>query len=69
MGQKISMEEAFPTFQRRCTELFDEGMLLRAQVHILEQRLAAALEENEKLRAQLPQPEEPAYPMTAQDAS
>lgn len=51
MGQQISMEEAFPTFQKRCTELFDEGMLLRARVDILEQRLAAALEENERLQA------------------
>ena len=66
---QISMEEAFPTFQKRCTELFDEGMLLRAQVDILERRLAASQEENEKLRSQLPQPEEPAYPMTAQDSA
>lgn len=61
MGQQISMEDAFPTYQRKCTELFDEGMLLRARVDILEQRLAAALEENERLKAAAqPMPPEPA---------
>lgn len=42
MAQKISMEEAFPTFQKRCTELFEENLLLRAQVDVLEKHLAAA---------------------------
>ena len=42
MAQQISVEDAFPTFQKRCRELFEENMLLRAQVDVLERRLAAA---------------------------
>lgn len=41
MAQQISIEDAFPTFQKRCRELFEENMLLRAQVDVLERRLAA----------------------------
>lgn len=52
MGQQISIEDAFPTFQKRCTELFDEGMLLRAQVDILERQLADAQEEIARLQAE-----------------
>lgn len=44
MGQQISMEDAFPTFQKRCTELFEENLVLRAQVDVLERQLAAARE-------------------------
>jgi len=44
MGQQISVEEAFPTFQKRCTELFEENLVLRAQVDVLERQLAAARE-------------------------
>lgn len=53
MAQKISMEEAFPTFQKRCTELFEENLVLRAQIDVqerkidaLERQLSAAREEN-----------------------
>ncbi|GGW98636.1 hypothetical protein [Streptomyces chartreusis] len=46
MGQQISVEDAFPTFQKRCRELFEENMLLRAQVDVLERRVAALEEEN-----------------------
>lgn len=42
MAQQISMEEAFPTFQKRCTELFEENMVLRARVDVLERKLAEA---------------------------
>lgn len=45
MGQQISMEDAFPTFQKRCTELFEENMVLRAQIDVLTRQLAAR-EEN-----------------------
>jgi hypothetical protein len=34
MGQQISVEDAFPTFQKRCRELFEETLLLRAQVDV-----------------------------------
>lgn len=42
MGQKISVEDAFPTFQRKVRELFEENLLLRAQVDTLERQLAEA---------------------------
>ncbi|MER5715707.1 hypothetical protein [Streptomyces sp. NPDC002132] len=42
MAQQISIEDAFPTFQKRVRELFEENLLLRAQVDTLERRLAAA---------------------------
>lgn len=42
MGQQISIEDAFPTFQKRCAELFEENLLLRAQVDVLERKLADA---------------------------
>lgn len=43
---QISMEDAFPTFQKRCTELFEANLLLQAHVDVLERQLAAALEGN-----------------------
>lgn len=42
MGQQISIEDAFPTFQKRCRELFEQNLLLSAQVDVLERQLAAA---------------------------
>lgn len=50
MGQQISMEEAFPTFQQKTRELFEANMLLQAKVDVLERRLAAAQEENARLK-------------------
>jgi len=41
MAQKISYEDAFPTFQQKCSELFEANLLLQAQVDVLERRLAA----------------------------
>lgn len=48
--QQISMEDAFPTFQKRCTELFEANLLLAAKADVLEKRLAAAQEENARLK-------------------
>jgi cell division septum initiation protein DivIVA len=42
MAQQISVEDAFPTFQKRCRELFEENLILRAQVDVLERKLAEA---------------------------
>ncbi|MEV0220903.1 hypothetical protein [Streptomyces sp. NPDC050704] len=42
MNQQISVEDAFPTFQKRCAELFEENLLLRAQVDVLQRQLDAA---------------------------
>jgi hypothetical protein len=51
MGQQqISMEDAFPTFQRRCRELFEENLLLQVQVDTKERELAALQEENARLK-------------------
>ena len=64
MSQQISMEDAFPTFQKKCSELFDANMLLQAQVDVLTRQLAAANEENERLKQaagpSAPTPESPA---------
>lgn len=38
---KILIEDAFPVYRKRCTELFDENMLLRSQVAGLHRELAA----------------------------
>jgi hypothetical protein len=51
MSQQISMEAAFPTFQKKCSELFDANMLLQAQVDVLSKELEAARAENEQLKA------------------
>lgn len=59
MSQQISIEDAFPTFQKRCTELFEENMVLRARADVLErqktaaeQRVTELEEENARLRAE-----------------
>lgn len=51
MGQQISIEDAFPTFQRKATELFEANLLLQAQVDVQGRELAALREENEQLKA------------------
>lgn len=38
--QSISMEDAFPTVEKRCIELFRENLILRAHVDVLERQLA-----------------------------
>jgi prefoldin subunit 5 len=50
MGQQISMEDAFPVYRKRCGELFDETLVLRAQVEVLEKQLTTTREENERLQ-------------------
>jgi hypothetical protein len=37
---QISIEDAFPTFRKRCGELFEENLVLRAQVDVLERRVS-----------------------------
>lgn len=48
-NQTISYEEAFPTVERRCTELFKANLLLEAKVEVLTKQRDAALAENEQL--------------------
>src|SRR3954467_6869399 len=50
MTQSISVEDAFPTFQKQVRELFEEKLLLRAQVDVLERQLAEANAENARLK-------------------
>jgi len=52
---QISMEAAFPTFQKKCSELFDANMLLQAQLDVQERELAALREENERLKQNGPE--------------
>lgn len=47
---QISMEDAFPTFQKKTIELFEANLLLQAQVDVQERELTALREENERLR-------------------
>lgn len=54
--QQISMEAAFPTFQRKTTELFEANLLLQAQVDVQQRELAALREENERLKNGTPEP-------------
>lgn len=62
MGQQISIEDAFPTFQRKTTELFEANLLLQAQVDVQGRELAALREENERLKHGTPEPETPVGP-------
>lgn len=39
-GSLIAIEDAFPVYRNRCTELFDENMLLRSQVAGLQRQVA-----------------------------
>ena len=55
MSQQISMEAAFPTFQKKCSELFDANMLLQAQVDVQQREIAALREENERLKNGTPE--------------
>jgi prefoldin subunit 5 len=56
MGQQISVEDAFPVYRKRCGELFDETLVLRAQVEVLERQLTAAQEENQRLQQAADEP-------------
>jgi hypothetical protein len=60
MSQQISMEDAFPTFEKKTIELFRSNMLLQAQVDVQGRELAALREENERLKQG--GPETPAGP-------
>jgi hypothetical protein len=53
MGTQISVEEAFPVYQRRCGELFNETLLLRAQVEVLERQISSLEAENSRLMKEL----------------
>ena len=50
MALEISYEEAFPTVEKRCSQLFEENLQLRVQVDVLERRLTAAQAETERIQ-------------------
>jgi len=52
---QISMEAAFPTFQKKTVELFEANMLLQAQLDVQERELVALREENERLKQNGPE--------------
>lgn len=68
MAQQISIEDAFPTFQKKCSELFEANLILQAQVDVLQRQLDAAKEENNRLQAAQQPGSEPAYAASGQDA-
>ena len=49
---KILIEDAFPIYRERCTELFDENMLLRSQVAGLKRQVGQL---NQLVPAQAPE--------------
>jgi hypothetical protein len=65
MNQQISVDDAFPVYQRRCGELFNETLLLRAQVEVLERQISSLEAERSRLMKELevfgvqPQPNAP----------
>lgn len=65
MTQQISMEDAFPTFQKKTRELFEANLLLQAQVDVYERRITALTEENERLKDAAPEPGPSAGPNLA----
>ena len=67
MGQQMSYEDAFPTFQQKCSELFEANLLLQAQVDVLERRLAA-LQDTAQKPPQLPDEPTPAPDLGAPPA-
>ncbi|MCI3246296.1 hypothetical protein [Streptomyces spinosisporus] len=69
MTQQISMEDAFPTFQRKCSELFEANLVLQAQVDVLQRQLDAAREENTRLQAAQQPASEPPYDVSGQEAT
>lgn len=48
-NQQIAIEDVFPVVRQRCTELFDENLLLRGQVAGLQRELAAARADSERI--------------------
>jgi hypothetical protein len=48
----IEIEDAFPVYRRRCTELFDENMFLRSQVAGLKRQVGVL---NKLVPAQAPE--------------
>jgi hypothetical protein len=61
-AQQIPVEDAFPIYRQRCGELFDENLILRAQVGMLERQLAVLQEAADEPAPPLPGPNLAAQP-------
>jgi hypothetical protein len=71
-GTQVSVEDVFPVYRKRVSDLQDETLILRAKVDVLEQKLAAAQAENESLKkaAAAPAgPDQAAAPATPGEAA
>lgn len=71
-GTQVSVEDVFPIYRKRVSDLQDETLILRAKVDVLEKQLAAEKTENERLKqaANAPAgPDHTATPSTPGDAS
>lgn len=60
-GQQVSVEDAFPVYRQRASELFDENLILRTKVGILERRVTELEKENAELQQRTEAPQESAY--------
>lgn len=60
-GQQVSVEDAFPIYRQRASELFDENLILRSKIGILERRVAELEKENAELQQRADAPQESAY--------
>lgn len=49
-GTQVSVEDVFPVYRKRVSDLQDETLILRAKVDVLEKQLTAAQAENERLK-------------------
>ncbi|MDX2697016.1 hypothetical protein [Streptomyces ipomoeae] len=49
-GTQVSVEDVFPVYRKRVSDLQDETLILRAKVDVLEKQLAAEKAENERLK-------------------
>jgi hypothetical protein len=71
-GTQVSVEDVFPVYRKRVSDLQDETLILRAKVDVLEKQLAAAHAENERLKqaAAAPAgPDQTTAPTTPGDAT
>jgi hypothetical protein len=58
-GTQVSVEDVFPIYRKRVSDLQDETLILRAKVDVLEKQLAAAQAENASLKKTAVVPADP----------
>jgi hypothetical protein len=65
-GTQVSVEDVFPVYRKRVSDLQDETLILRAKVDVLEKQLATAQAENERLKQAAAAPAGPDQPGPAE---